>query len=180
MGILQEDAHRLESILEVARKMMLAARTAPKARGRSNLHMLVIYGRELDELARVMNQMGEQHDNEIFFRDARNVRDHADAMLIMGTQIQTMGLKLCGLCGFESCDEKLKFPGVPCVFNTGDLGIAVGSAVAAAALYHVDNRIMYTAGMAARELKLPVENCPVVYGIPLSASSKNPFFDRKL
>ncbi|MCK4639266.1 MAG: ferredoxin domain-containing protein, partial [Bacteroidales bacterium] len=43
----------------------------------------------------------------------------------------------------------------------------------------VDNRIMYTAGQAVIELGLLGEDVKIVYVIPLSATSKNPFFDRK-
>ena len=68
---------------------------------------------------------------------------------------------------------------IPCTFNTGDLGIAIGSAVSVAMDHRVDNRIMYTVGQAAMELRLLGDDVPVIYGIPLSISSKNPFFDRK-
>ena len=100
-------------------------------------------------------------------------------MLLLGTKIDPMGLSPCGLCGLNTCDEKRKYPDVPCAFNTGDLGIAIGSAAAAASRYHIDNRIMYTIGMAALDLKLLGEEVKVIYAIPLSSTSKNPFFDRK-
>jgi uncharacterized ferredoxin-like protein len=40
----------------------------------------------------------------------------------------------------------------------------------------VDNRIMFTAGIAALELSL-LPGCSVAYGIPLKAAGKNPYFD---
>jgi uncharacterized ferredoxin-like protein len=83
------------------------------------------------------------------------------------------------MCGFKNCEEKNKFPEIPCVFNTGDLGIAIGSAVSVAMDNRVDNRIMYTAGQAVIELGLLGKDVKIVYVIPLSATSKNPFFDRK-
>jgi uncharacterized ferredoxin-like protein len=51
--------------------------------------------------------------------------------------------------------------------------------VAVAADNRVDNRIMYTAGFAAVKLKLLGEEVKIAYGIPLSATGKNIFFDRK-
>jgi uncharacterized ferredoxin-like protein len=57
-----------------------------------------------------------------------------------------------------------------------DLGIAVGSAVKTAGIHNVDNRIMFTAGVAAMELGI-MKGCSVVYGIPLKASGKSIFFD---
>ena len=59
-----------------------------------------------------------------------------------------------------------------------DVGIAVGSACATAADLRVDTRVMFSAGLAAQRLQwLP--QCKNVLAIPVSASSKNPFFDRK-
>ena len=57
-----------------------------------------------------------------------------------------------------------------------DLGIALGSAVKLAAELSIDNRIMCTIGAAAKRLNLL--DSDVVMGIPLSATGKNPFFDR--
>lgn len=83
------------------------------------------------------------------------------------------------MCGYNNCEEKENHPSHPCVFNTGDLGIAIGSAVSVAMDSRIDNRIMYTVGQAAKELKIFGDEVGIIYGIPLSASSKNPFFDRK-
>ncbi len=43
----------------------------------------------------------------------------------------------------------------------------------------VDNRIMYTVGQAVLEMGLLGEEVKIAYGIPLSVSAKNPFFDRE-
>jgi uncharacterized ferredoxin-like protein len=63
--------------------------------------------------------------------------------------------------------------------NSVDLGIAIGSAVSVAADHRVDNRVMYTVGKAAIDAKLLGPDVVIAFGIPLSVSSKNPFFDRK-
>jgi uncharacterized ferredoxin-like protein len=44
--------------------------------------------------------------------------------------------------------------------------------------HRVDNRVMYTVGQAVLRMGLLGEGVKVVYGIPLSVSAKNPFFDR--
>ncbi|MDE7092874.1 MAG: ferredoxin domain-containing protein, partial [Muribaculaceae bacterium] len=67
----------------------------------------------------------------------------------------------------------------PCAFNAVDTGIAVGSAVSVAADMRVDTRVMYSIGVAAMNLRLLGENVDLIFGIPLSCSSKNPFFDRQ-
>ena len=70
------------------------------------------------------------------------------------------------------------FTGPNCAVRMADLGIALGSAVKTASLHNVDNRVMYSAGVTALALGL-LEDCTVAYGIPLSASGKSIFFDRK-
>jgi uncharacterized ferredoxin-like protein len=59
------------------------------------------------------------------------------------------------------------------------LGIAIGSAVGVAMDHRVDNRVMNSVGHAVRELGLMGKDVKIVYGIPLSSSAKNPFFDRE-
>ncbi|MEM3904925.1 MAG: ferredoxin domain-containing protein, partial [Sulfolobales archaeon] len=54
--------------------------------------------------------------------------------------------------------------------------IAVGSAFKTASNMNVDNRIMFSVGVAAQELGLI--DCDYVLGIPLSTTAKNPYFDR--
>jgi uncharacterized ferredoxin-like protein len=63
----------------------------------------------------------------------------------------------------------------PCI----DLGIAIGSAVSTASVLKIDNRIMLSIGLAAVNLKILGKDVKIAYGIPLSISGKNPFFDRK-
>ena len=58
-----------------------------------------------------------------------------------------------------------------------NLGIALGSAVKTASLHNVDNRIMYTIGVAAKELG--IVDADFIIGIPLSVKAKNIYFDRK-
>jgi len=63
------------------------------------------------------------------------------------------------------------------VLSVLNMGIAIGSAVKTASILNIDNRIMYTAGLAAQTLGM-IE-ADIVIGIPLSAKGKNIYFDRK-
>ena len=166
-----------EGLLEVARRMCIAARTAPKGKGIDNLVTAVLTGEEKDEIAREMQRVGEATDAAFFVRDAGNLRA-SGALVLLGTRIKTLGIPNCGFCGFENCADNQKHDGI-CAFNTGDLGIAVGSAVAVAADCRVDTRVMFTAGRAALNLKTLGEEVRIAYGVPLSVSGKSPFFDRK-
>jgi uncharacterized ferredoxin-like protein len=177
MAIIREEKITPEILKEIASLMMVAARTAPKARGRDNLEIALLTGMDISLLSDKMKELGKKNNLPPFIRDAENIlKSHA--ILLVGTRIKTSELKYCGLCGLQNCSGKEKFPEAPCVFNAIDLGIALGSAVSIAADHRADNRIMYTIGMAAKELKILKKDIQVIFGIPLSSTAKNPFFDR--
>jgi len=170
----------------VAGLMALSARTAPKGKGQDALVTRVLAGEELAALARGMDALGTDRGLRFFLRDAGNVRESDTCLLIGSRREPTAGLD-CGACGFPSCAEMLKaepaekrtlFAGPNCAVRMADLGIAIGSAVKTASIHNVDNRVMYSAGVTALALGL-LGNCTVAYGIPLKASGKNIFFDRK-
>jgi uncharacterized ferredoxin-like protein len=56
------------------------------------------------------------------------------------------------------------------------MGIALGSAAKMAGLLNADSRIMYRAGVVARELGMI--DADFVMGIPISATGKSIYFDR--
>lgn len=172
-----------DTLIEVAKKMVVAATTAPKACGVNNTVLSVVQGNDIRIMSDKMKEIGSRTGVPFFMRDAENIL-LSPVVILIGTKISPMFLnagdvKVCGMCGFVNCIGKNKHPETPCVFNTGDLGIAIGSAVSIAADNRVDNRVMYTVGQAAIELGLLGKDVKIVYGIPLSASSKSPFFDRK-
>ena len=174
-----EEQIRKQAILEVAQKMMIAARTAPKGRGTDNMLISLLGEEEIKSVAAKMRSLVEKEGwPHSFARDAGNI-EKAPWMIILASKIEALRLKVCGMCGFPDCDEKDKHPEIPCVFNTGDLGIAIGSAVSIAMDHRVDNRIMYTVGQAVKRMGLLPEEYRIIYGIPLSVISKNVFFDRK-
>jgi uncharacterized ferredoxin-like protein len=166
-----------DTVLDVAQKMALAAQTAPRAKGIDLIETIIINGDDIKKLSNQTEAIGKRENHLGFQRDAENILS-ADAILLIGTKILQIGLKYCGLCGFKNCDENRSHNGV-CVFNPGDMGIAVGSAVSVAADHRLDNRIMYSIGMAAKENGWFSPEVKIAYGIPLSAGPKNPFFDRK-
>jgi uncharacterized ferredoxin-like protein len=178
MNCITEEDIRSHTVKRVAEEMMIAARTAPKARGKDNLVILLATGREIQVIASKMEEIGRRMEAANFFsRDAGNLKQ-ATALVLIGTKINSQGLALCGRCGFGNCDGRELHPETPCTFNTGDLGIAIGSAVSVAMDRRVDNRVMYTVGQAILEMKLLGEDVKIAFGIPLSVSAKNPFFDR--
>ncbi|MGB9613250.1 MAG: ferredoxin domain-containing protein [Candidatus Margulisiibacteriota bacterium] len=173
----KEEEFKISILEKVAQEMCLAARTAPKARGMDLLEIAVVKGEDILRLSEKMKEIGERENHNTFLRDAENIKQ-ASVVVLIGTKIRTIGLRYCSFCGWPNCAEAEK-AGAICAYNTGDLGIAIGSAVSVAADHRVDNRIMYTVGKAALDLNLLGEEVKVAFGIPLSAAGKNPFFDRK-
>ncbi len=178
MTLKNEETTRQEVVRRVAEFMMTAARTAPKAKGIDNLVLAMATGSDIEKIAEKMEEIGNRDEGTpSFLRDAENIRQ-AQAVILLGTHIKSQGVKYCGRCGFKDCEEKDKHPGFPCTFNSGDLGIAIGSAVSIAMDHRIDNRVMYTIGQAVLEMKFLGEEVMIAFGIPLSISAKNPFFDR--
>lgn len=169
-----EQELRQQAALEAAREIMTAARTAPKGKGRDTLEILLVTGEDLEIIATKMEALAQSEGVQIFDRDAKNVRQ-SQALVLLGSKTSTLGLTYCGYCGY-SCTTKPEV--APCVFNAIDLGIALGSAAAKAADARVDSRILYTAGKAALDLGW-LSTCTTACGLPISISSKSPYFDRK-
>ncbi|MEM4576717.1 MAG: DUF2148 domain-containing protein [Candidatus Nezhaarchaeales archaeon] len=154
-----------ESIIDVARLMALSAITAPKAKGIDNVVVGIVKDREdIEKLAKAMEELAV-HAGDFFKRDADNVR-RSSAVVLIGCKVKDVGVKTP--------------PGYPydlnLVLSSINLGIAVGSAAKTASNHNVDNRVMYSAGLAAQALKLI--DADVVVAIPLSATSKSIYFDR--
>lgn len=165
-----------QGLFEVARQICLAARTAPKGRGKDLLTTAIVSGDEKSLVASHMREIAKRCELPFFSRDADNI-DAVELLVLVGTRMEPLGLPHCGFCGFADCETALDVGGC-CSFNVGDLGIALGSAVSRAADMRVDNRIMYSVGKAVLELELLDKSVKLVYGIPLSATAKSPFFDR--
>lgn len=172
--ILNERDGRQDHLFEVAKRMMTAARTAPKAKGIDIVETATVTGEEILVLSNKMKEIAGETGMKFFLRDAENILS-AGAIVLIGTRELAQGLN-CGHCGFPTCAAKPE--GVPCALNSIDVGIAIGSACATAADNRVDSRVMFSAGLAAQRLNWLID-CTCVMAIPISASSKNPFFDRK-
>jgi uncharacterized ferredoxin-like protein len=190
MSILTSNQVEQEVIVTVAKLIMAAVTTAPKTRGVSTIQSALIQGEEKERLAKAMEDHGlrKAFNGDIFKRDAQNVRNSAAVLLIgvKGTMPKKPEKPLnCGGCGYPTCAEFIRtkkgktgedFTGPLCAFQVIDLGIALGVAAKMAAELHIDNRLMYTVGGGAMELK--VLDADMIVGLPLSATAKNIFFDR--
>ena len=161
--------------IEAAHRMMTAALTAPKGKGVDDVVCALADGEELETLAAEMVRLANGNPNASFVRDAGNIRA-SECVVLVGCRRKVLGLN-CGHCGFATCGQKPE--GVPCVFNTVDLGIAVGSACSVAADSRIDTRVMFTAGLAAMSLGW-LDGASPIFALPISITAKSPFFDRQL
>lgn len=172
--IIKEELSREETALSVAKQMITAARTAPKACGIDNLMLAIADGDDIIRLSDCLKAIYEEKKMEFLLRDSLNILS-AQCIVLAGCRNVPTGLD-CAYCGFATCAEKPR--SVPCFFASHDLGLAIGSAVSVAADNRVDTRIMFSAGLAAKRLNL-LADCDFCFAIPVSISGKNPFFDRK-
>jgi len=173
--LINERDTRSERLLQVANEMMTAARTAPKGKGIDIIEVMMLTGDTIARLSKAMIGYSQVTGMKFITRDANNILQ-AEAIILIGTKLKTQSLN-CGYCGFDTCAEKLSYTDVPCAINTVDVGIAIGSACSVAADHRVDSRVMFSVGRVAQEMDM-MPGCSSIYGIPISGSTKNPFFDR--
>ena len=181
-----------EAVIEATKLMAVSARTAPKTRGVDRITTAMVMGEEKEQLALATEKKADRFVDErwkrSFKRDAENV-SRSRAVLLVGVK-GTIPPKPerpidCGACGYPNCAAFIRakkktgndFTGPLCVFEVLNLGIALGSAVKTASGLNVDNRIMYTVGAAAKALRLL--DADLIIGVPVSATGKNIYFDRK-
>ena len=150
----------MEAIQIVAQLMEIAATTAPKSKGENFVITKIVSGEHRLALGNAMIAFGERSGKKDFDRDGKNVLNSAVVLLVGIVKATPLGLA-CGACGYERCKDlkaaqavDVEFKGPVCAFRLLDLGIALGSAVKTASIHNIDNRIMYRAGVAARELGL--------------------------
>ena len=154
---------RKEIVLEAAKQIMMAARTAPKGKGVDIIEIITLSHDSLPTLSENMRSEGKKRGMMFFLRDADNI-EQADAVILIGTRRHPLGLN-CAYCGAKT-------------INSIDVGIAIGSACSKAADLRIDTRVMFSAGTTAQSMNL-LPGCNQIIALALSVSSKNPFFDRK-
>lgn len=175
-----------DAVKTVAGLMALAARTAPKAVGLDSITIEIVSGKDQEKIGEKMIEIAGETGMDFFRVNGEQVKSSDCTVLIGISGQKVLGLN-CGGCGFSTCSEMAKagkaakanktdFKGPNCVFKVSDLGIAVGSAVKTAGIHNVDNRVMYSAAVAAMKLGM-LKECSMAYGIPLKASGKNIYFD---
>lgn len=154
-----------DTALYVAKLMAVSALTAPKARGIDNIVVKILdREEELELLAKKMEELADSY-GDFFKRDASNIRKSL-AVVLIGCRMINTNIKTPPSWKIDA----------DVLHNVVNLGIAIGSAVKTASIHNVDNRVMFSAGLAAQELK--IIDAEYVFAIPLSVSSKSIYFDR--
>jgi len=73
-------------LIEVAKRMCIAARTAPKANGKDFLITAILSGEELKPLQEEMKRYGEENHFQYFIRDAENIE--GKVVVLIGTKLK--------------------------------------------------------------------------------------------
>lgn len=174
-----------QGILAVADLMLVAARTAPKSGGRDDIVTAMATSPETEALAAEIERIAAEEKDAAWLKPVALVRS-AVAIVLIGVRGTKAYVCNCGACGYAGCADFAAaakragrdYDGPNCIFKIMDLGVALGSAVKTAGLLNADNRLYYRIGKAARRLGYLPE-ASVIIGIPLSATGKNPNFDRE-
>lgn len=197
------DLNRREHAIEAAKLMLNAAYTAPTAGGVDHMEGEIVWGEEeQEEIAEKMEELSYLPENkrldETYRIEAVMARE-ADCILLLG---DTRGRNTpfdanCGYCsGPAGCSfvynrrrtmagqidhtdkslSKTLIDGPLCQVHVQDLGYSTGSALWMAKNLMVDARPFMTIGVAANKLGY-CRASEFVIGIPVSATSKNPFID---
>ena len=131
---------RHELVLQAARRMMTAARTAPKGKGIDIIEIAMVTDGDILRLSDEMIRIAAETGFKFLLRDAENIKS-ADAVVIIGTSQKVQGLN-CAHCGFDTCVEKPDL--VPCAINSVDryrLGLRYGGGPACGYSCHVQRRL---------------------------------------
>ena len=172
----EEQALHAAAVNTVAALMAAAAKTAPKSCGADTLETVVLDGADKEDLADIMCELARETGMDFYRRDAENVR-RSQCVVVIGAIASYMSTAHCGLCGMGNCGNAMR-NNATCAFSGINLGIALGSAVGIAAAHHIDNRIMFSVGKAAQRKKVFERKVTMAFGIPLSSTAKNIFYDR--
>ncbi len=167
---------RRNALKDISEFMCVAARTAPKTCGRDHLIISILDEPERARVISKMEEIAKRANRPSCLRDAGNIKD-SEHIVVIAVKRKALGLN-CGFCGYTTCAELESTKGV-CAYNSMDLGIALGSACSVASEFRADNRLMFSIGKAVLELGILGDEAIQAIGIPLSATGKNPFFDRK-
>jgi len=184
------------AVREAAKIIAISIRTSPKSAGVDDIAYSILSDIQKKKVAHQIRRIagflkkvkpkdaGKAIDLD-WHSDASAV-EKSDCLILIGVKgRRPLGLD-CQGCGFKDCQDFAKtsspksifMPGPFCIFKLWDLGIAIASAAKCASSLNIDNRIMFKVGAAAYRLGLLKGYNPIL-GLPLSASGKNIYFDRR-
>ena len=107
--IINERETRKEYMLEAAKQIMLAARTAPKGKGVDIIEIITLSDEDIDAVSEELLRLAEKTGMKFLIRDSENIQS-ADAMIVIGTRQAPQGLN-CAYCGYATCRFESRQPG---------------------------------------------------------------------
>lgn len=100
---------RKAQALDIAQKMLVAARTAPKGKGVDVVECAVVDGDDLEALACTMEAVGEERGFAFFLRDANCVRKSLCVALV-GTREKAQGSTAATAVSPPAASARQAFP----------------------------------------------------------------------
>lgn len=156
--IINERETRKEYMLEAAKQIMLAARTAPKGKGVDIIEIITLSDEDIDAVSEELLRLAEKTGMKFLIRDSENIQS-ADAMIVIGTRQAPQGLN-CAYCGYATCAEKPQ--DTPCAINSIDVGIAIGFGLRQSCRFE-SRQPGHVLGRLGRRTAGPVEKLPPMY-----------------
>ena len=137
-----------------------------------DLEVIVVSGRQQEELAKYMYQLAEELRDPSCKEYVREIRKAKWVLLVGLRDGGDVARMNCGACGFPSCGDMLQnrvagllFPGPTCVLRALDLGVLAGLLMGTKPVLSKDKRVMVRIGVAAKRLGLVKSD--VVLGVLL-------------
>ena len=116
--VIDERESRHDYIVDAARQIMTAGRTAPKGKGIDNIEIVALTQNSILEVAGALRVSAEETGLKFFLRDADNI-ELAEAVILVGSHLadgtQLRVLRLCdlyrqrGKCRCSLCTEFGRF-----------------------------------------------------------------------
>lgn len=133
---------RHELVLQAARRMMTAARTAPKGKGIDIIEIAMVTDGDILRLSDEMIQIAAETGFKFLLRDAENIKS-ADAVVIIGTSQKVQGLNAPIVVSIPAWRSRTWFRAllIPSIWVSLSLGLRYGGGPACGYSCHVQRRL---------------------------------------
>jgi uncharacterized ferredoxin-like protein len=192
MGHLIGNEYLQDSIIEVAKKIVLALKKAPTITGKTKIEAEILWGDDLIPMLDVLEPVAKVSTYTNWdYKTMKKCLDKGESPIVIGIGGKADRSNLnwnCGACGYATCKEFNSYAkneagsgqlgGPSCNWKVMDWAIACDWACASAGQYKVDNRIMGSLGFAMQALEY-LPNSSHKLGIALGPARDMVYYSRE-